>query len=82
MEFHYPPLCGIVQLANSDALSFRNWSFTNKGLRAKNCSNLSPSNKIYLCSEYKYPLTYRRPVYYSMRRVKSKGENLWIFMND
>jgi 23S rRNA (uracil1939-C5)-methyltransferase len=25
-----PPLRGIVQLANSDALRFRNWSFTNK----------------------------------------------------
>jgi len=26
----YPPLCGIVQLTNSAALRFRNWSFTNK----------------------------------------------------
>ncbi len=26
----YPPLHGIVQLNNSDALRFRNWSFTNK----------------------------------------------------
>jgi hypothetical protein len=26
-----PPLCGIVQLANSDTRCFRNWSFTNKG---------------------------------------------------
>jgi prepilin-type N-terminal cleavage/methylation domain-containing protein len=26
----YPPLRGIVQLTNSDALRFRNWSFTNK----------------------------------------------------
>jgi hypothetical protein len=24
-----PPLCGIVQLTNSDALHFRNWSFNN-----------------------------------------------------
>jgi hypothetical protein len=24
----YPPLCGIVQLTNSDALFFQNWSFT------------------------------------------------------
>ena len=24
----YPPLCGIVQLTNSAALRFRNWSFT------------------------------------------------------
>ena len=82
MEFHYSPLCGIVQLANSDALSFRNWSFTNKGLRAKNGNNLSPSHKIYLCFECKYYLTYRRPVYYSIRQVKSKGENSWIFTTD
>jgi predicted MFS family arabinose efflux permease len=27
-----PPLCGIVQLTNSAALRFRNWSFTNKFL--------------------------------------------------
>ncbi|MBN1365711.1 MAG: NTP transferase domain-containing protein [Syntrophaceae bacterium] len=26
----YPPLCGIVQLTNSAALRFRNWSFTKK----------------------------------------------------
>jgi hypothetical protein len=26
----YPPLCGIVQLTNSVALRFRNWSFTNR----------------------------------------------------
>jgi hypothetical protein len=26
----YPPLCGIVQLANSATLCFRNWSFTNQ----------------------------------------------------
>ena len=26
----YPPLCGIVQLTNSDTLRFRNWSFTKK----------------------------------------------------
>jgi competence protein ComEC len=26
----YPPLCGIVQLTNSAALRFRNWSFNNK----------------------------------------------------
>jgi hypothetical protein len=26
----YPPLRGIVQLANSNMLRFRNWSFTNK----------------------------------------------------
>jgi len=25
----YPPLCGIVQLTNSAALRFRNWSFNN-----------------------------------------------------
>jgi hypothetical protein len=25
-----PPLCGIVQLTNSAALRFRNWSFNNK----------------------------------------------------
>jgi len=24
----YPPLCGIVQLTNSAALCFQNWSFT------------------------------------------------------
>src|SRR4030042_2173922 len=29
-ESHYPPPCGIVQLTNSAALRFRNWSFTNK----------------------------------------------------
>ena len=28
-----PPLCGIVQLTNSDTLRFRNWSFNNKELR-------------------------------------------------
>jgi len=27
---HYPPLRGIVQLTNSAALHFRNWSFTIK----------------------------------------------------
>jgi len=26
----YPPIYGIVQLTNSAALRFRNWSFTNK----------------------------------------------------
>jgi hypothetical protein len=26
----YPPLRGIVRLANSDALRFQNWSFTTK----------------------------------------------------
>lgn len=30
----YPPLCGIVQLANSAALRFRNWSFTNNILKS------------------------------------------------
>jgi hypothetical protein len=29
----YPPLCGIVQLANSATLRFRNWSFNNKILK-------------------------------------------------
>jgi hypothetical protein len=29
----YPPLCGIVQLANSDTLCFRNWSFTMKTIQ-------------------------------------------------
>jgi hypothetical protein len=32
----YPPLCGIVQLTNSAALRFRNWSFTNKKIQLKN----------------------------------------------
>jgi hypothetical protein len=31
----YPPLRGIVQLTNSDALHFRNWSFTINCHRAK-----------------------------------------------
>jgi hypothetical protein len=34
-ESHYPPLRGIVQLTNSAALSFRNWSFNNKQLFQK-----------------------------------------------
>jgi len=34
----YPPLCGIVQLTNSVALRFRNWSFTNKVEQFSNSS--------------------------------------------
>lgn len=31
----YPQLCWIVQLTSSDALRFRNWSFTSKGFKMK-----------------------------------------------
>jgi hypothetical protein len=43
----YPPLRGIVQLANSDALRFRNWSFTNKELQGFGCMAAGDGNKRY-----------------------------------
>jgi hypothetical protein len=38
LRVFYSPLCGIVQLTNSDALRFRNWSFTNKSFELKKSS--------------------------------------------
>jgi len=64
-ESYYPPLCGIVQLTNSNTLRFRNWSFTtNSAPKLDNPASLrawdSSSNKFQCATLLKLGTHYKR----------------------